>query len=191
MKIKLNEIPNEGRQYTFNRETGELNEVLDDLLADRPYSVELFIKPIGNAFEMTGRVNTMVGEICSRCGWDLDVAIDRKVREILMEEREDADTHRKSQSVHGNHSLDFSSEGPSMTSYRDDVFDVGEFVHELIALEEPFYPDCGDDKCERLLEVQAKQKEVNAEFDKADGTKKAGHPAFAVLQNLEVKKKKQ
>jgi hypothetical protein len=32
MKIRLSEIPPEGRKYSLNRKSGELNETLDDLL---------------------------------------------------------------------------------------------------------------------------------------------------------------
>lgn len=182
MKIRLSEIPREGRSYTFSRESGELNTVLEDLVQARPYDVEMHIKPIGNAYEMRGHVKTTVTGVCSLCGWDLEMQVERKFHEILLEEQED---HRKSHSVHGNQSVDFLGEGPSMVSYKGEVFYPGEFVHELIALEEPFYPSCGKVDCEHLEDVRRKREEIESAFE-ASEEKGAGHPAFSVLQGLNL-----
>lgn len=181
MKIRLNEIPHDGRSYTFNRETGELNEVLTDLVHDHDYDVELFIKPMGNAYEMKGKVQTAVTEVCSSCGWDFDLPIDRKIHEILFEEA--PEDYRKSHSVHGNQSVDFLAEGPSMTPYRGDVFDAGDFVHEVIALEEPFYPLCGGEVCKRADEAREIQQRLNEQFSGAE-EKTTGRSAFAALKGL-------
>lgn len=186
MKIRLNEIPQEGRSYIFDRESGELNATLNDLIGQHAYKVELFIKPIGNAYEMRGKLNTSTAEICSKCGWDFDLALDRSIHEILFEED---DSHRKTQSVHGNQAVDFLGGGPSMTPVRGDVFDAGEFVHEIIALAEPFYPLCGGEKCDHIEEVEEIQRKIQTEFQSAD-EKTEGHPAFSVLKSLEVSIKK-
>lgn len=182
MKIRLNEIPQEGRNYTFNRETGELNSKLEDLVQDHAYDVELFIKPIGSAYEMRGRVKTSVTDVCSLCGYDLELPIDRKVNEILMEDTEE---YRKAHSVHGNQSVDYEGEGPSMVSYKGNVFDAGEFVHEAIALAQPFYPSCGDQKCEHLEEIRRIESELAEAYEKADEAPQ-GHPGFAALKGLDL-----
>lgn len=186
MKIKLNEIPQEGRDYTFDRESGELNEALADLIGEHGYDVKLFIKPIGSAYEMTGRLKSTVTEICSRCGWDLEIPLERKVHEILLEE---GDEDRKGHSVHGNRSVDFSADGPNMTPVKGDVFDAAEFVHETIALAEPLYPSCGNDNCEHLAEVEAKKRELELEFAGAEVQKTSGHPAFSALKDLKIEGK--
>lgn len=186
MKIRLSEIPQEGRHYTFDRETGELNEALADILGESRYSAEMELKPIGNAYELRGRVRTSVPEVCSTCGYDFDLLIERKFHEILFEEHEEG---RKAHSVHGNQSVDFLGEGVSMTPYRNEVFDAGEYVHEAIALSEPFYPKCGgEDTCQREAEVLEIRRRLEAEFASAEEVV-AGHPAFAVLKSLAVDKK--
>ena len=58
MKIRLTEIPNDGRSYTFDRESGELNEQLSDLVGKNAYHVNFTISPIGNAYEMRGGFKT-------------------------------------------------------------------------------------------------------------------------------------
>ena len=92
--INLTEIPEDGREFEFNRQTGDLNELLKDILGDRAYQARLFIRPMGNAYEMTGEVRTQIGEICSLCGYDIELPIKRRVNEILIPESE---TYRKEQ----------------------------------------------------------------------------------------------
>lgn len=188
MKIRLNEIPEAGRAYQFDRETAELDQDLEDLIGQRDYDVDLFIKPIGNAYELRGQVKTAVGEVCSKCGWDFDFAITKPIREILFEEHEE---HRKAHSVHGNQSVDFSDQTLSMVPVRGDVFNVGAFVHEAIALSEPFYPMCGGGEiCLRENEVAEIRRKLEAEWERAEAEEKhRGNPAFAVLQNLDVGQK--
>jgi uncharacterized protein len=183
MKIKLNEIPQEGRSYTFNRESGELTPVLADLVKDHAYKVDVFIRPIGSAYELTGSVKSTTTEVCSRCGWDLEVPIDRKVHELLIDEGEE---YRKSHSVQGNQSVDFSADGPSMVSIKGEVFDIGEYAHEAIALAEPLYPSCGDDNCEHLAEVEAKKRELAEEFARVEAETNPGHTAFSVLKDIMI-----
>lgn len=180
MKINLSEIPAEGRSFHFDRKTGEFNETLADLLASRPYSVDFTIRPVGNAFELRGAVRTSFPEVCSRCGWDIEVPVDQKFNEILLEDQEQ---YRKSHSVHGNQSVNFLNEGPSVTHYRGDVFEPADFVHEVVAISHPTYPTCANDTCEHLPEVLRKQAELEAEFQKAEETR-VGHPGFAALKDF-------
>lgn len=182
MKIRLLEIPEEGRHFTFTRETGELNGALKDILDKTPYKVDVTIRPLGNAYEMEGRVVTSMAEICSLCGWDLTVPLNKTFKEILMEEPEiDRETHH----VHGNQSVDFLNDGPSSCNYKDGLFDAGEYVHELVAISEPSYPSCGDPDCEHLEEATAKRAELAAEFSKADESRSP----FAMLKDIQVSKK--
>lgn len=181
MKIRLSDIPEDGRHFTFNRETGELNSALADLIEKAPYKVEMTIRPLGNAYEMEGRVATSLQEVCSLCGWDLNLPLTRAFKEILVEEPEiDRETHH----VHGNQSVDFLSEELSASHYRDGMFDAGEFVHEIVALAEPRYPSCEDPDCEHLEEAKAKREQLAAEFAKADG--KAS--PFSKLKEITLKK---
>ena len=183
MKIRLNEIPEEGRSYEFDRISGELNEALEDLVGDHAYNADLFIKPIGGVYEVSGRVNTTMDEVCSTCGYDFELPVSRGFREILVQEKEE---HRKSQSVHGNQSVDFLEESLAMATFKGQVFDAGDYVHEVIAYAEPFYPTCGHDgdclRQDEVNEIRRKLELQDAKFEE----KRVGHPAFSVLQELAV-----
>jgi uncharacterized protein len=182
MKIRLNEIPEDGRSFTFTRESGELNAALKDILAKVPYRVDMTIRPLGNAFELEGKLVTSMAELCSLCGWDLTLPLNKTFKEILIEEPEvDRETHH----VHGSGSVDFMSEVGASSTYKDDVFEAGEFIHELVAISEPLYPACGDPDCEHLEEATAKRAELAAEFARADETKSP----FAKLKDIQVSKK--
>lgn len=179
MRINLNEIPAEGMNYEFSRKTGELNDILADLLEKNPYEVELFIKPMGNAFEMNGHMQSHKKAICSKCGSDIELPLAQKVKEILIEEPKE---YRKDQAVHGNGAVNFLNDGPSVVHYRGSYFNVDDYVHEAFALAEPFYPECGEDSCQNLQEVQEKLRELeqNSEIEKSN-------PAFSVLEKLRSK----
>ena len=181
MKINLAEIPAEGRNYTFNRETGELNKVLQDLLEDRPYEVDFLIRPMGNAYELKGWVKAKVPDICSKCGTEMEATVDRNFKEFLLEEDEE---YRKSHSVHGNQSIDFLTEGPSVANYRGSLFDAGEYIHEAIALGEASYPLCGGDHCLHSEEIEKIQEDLKNSFLAA--LAEEGHPGFSVLKNLQL-----
>lgn len=182
MKIKLSEIPSAGREYEYDRKSGELNEVLKDLIAGADYSVRFRISPMGNEFLLTGELKTVTSEICSRCGWDLEIPLYQKLNEVLVELPE---AQRDDQTVHGNQSVDFLAEGPSMTPYRKDIFNAGEFIHESIALAVPPYPDCGKELCPNLNEVLKKQEELENEFQK----KSTRVSPFEGLKNFDGLKK--
>ena len=183
MKIRLAEIPEDGRRFTFTRETGELNTALKDLIPKAPYRVEFLIRPLGNAYEMEGKIVTTMNELCSLCGWDLSLPLSKTFKEILIEETK---LDRDAKHVHGNNSVDFLTDGPSTTPYRDGVFETDPYFHELIAISEPLYPSCEDPDCEHLEEARAKQAEINAEFERAD----EGTNPFAKLKSLGIKPKK-
>ncbi len=184
MKIRLKEIPQDGRSYSFDRASAELNDALEDIVGEHDYAVELYIKPIGNAYEMTGSLKTVIPETCSHCGYEFELSIDRRINEVLFEE---VAVDRKAQSVHGNHSVDFEKDGPSMTPVQGDVFDASEFVHEMVALSEPFYPMCGPNgQCLRSKEVEEIRRRLEAESEFAEEEKPS---PFSVLKGLDLNKK--
>lgn len=187
MKIRLKEVPAEGRDYVFDRESRALDRDLESLLGKNDYRLEMKIQPINGAYELRGHLKTTVSEICSSCGYEISLRIDRKLHEILFEEEKD---DRKAQSVHGNQAVDYFSQGPSMTPVYNEILDVGQFAHETIALVVPFYPLCGDNgTCLRADEAREIRRRLEAEFAMADQAKEVGHPAFSVLKGLSVERK--
>lgn len=141
MKIRLNEIPEEGRQYRLNRETAELNAVLEDLIHHNTYNVNLDIRPLNaRDFTLNGSIATQTHEQCSRCGEDFDFAIDKKVHEILIPGHDEDRTGKYAKS--SSPSATGGDDEVSVTEYSKQQFDLGEYLHEVIALEVPFNPFC-------------------------------------------------
>lgn len=139
MRIRLNDIPEEGKSFLYNRKTGELNAILADLIADRPHQVEFVIRPLNTRdFEMSGTLKTDVAEECSRCGDDFDFNVDAKFREILIPRQPEDRTGRYAKV---NHLSDVVETGPSVSEYDGDfTFDIGEYLHEQTAIAVPFNP---------------------------------------------------
>lgn len=141
MKIRLNEIPEEGRQYLLNRQTSELNLILQDLVGNNAYDVNLYIKPLNSKdFTLDGAVKTQTSEQCSRCGENFAFDINAKLREILIPPQEQDRTGQYAKS-----SVNYTGddESISVSEYSKQLqFDLGEFLHEAIAIEVPFNPCC-------------------------------------------------
>lgn len=151
MKIKLNEVPEEGQNYDYSRSTAELNAALTDLIQDNDYDVHMFIKPLNTKdFTVTGNVATKRREQCSRCAEDFDQKIKKNLNEILIPHQEQDRTgkYSKSQVMLGD-----GNEEVSVTEYNKQQFDVAEFVHEAIALEIPFVAYC--ESCQKTENTEA------------------------------------
>ena len=174
-RINLNEIPEAGRQFVLSSETGELTSVLEDLIGTRPYKAEFIVRPIGDAYELIGRVSTRVPHVCSQCAEDLELPVDRKFKEILIEE---LPQEHKAHATHGSQSPDTDSQHTDVATYSGNQFDAGEFLHEQVALGEPLYPECGTKECK---ERQAE----NKKFMYVPEVK--GHPGFEALKDLKLK----
>jgi uncharacterized protein len=145
MKIRLNEIPEEGRQYLLNRQTAELNTSLQDLVGASPYEVNLYIRPINSRdFDLAGEIKTQTREQCSRCGTDFDYPVFRRIHEILIPEPEQDRTGKYAKS---STPISESEDSLNVSHYRGQQFDFGEFVHEAVALDIPFSPCCVE--CEK------------------------------------------
>ena len=138
-QISLKDLPADGRDYEFTRATGELNPVLKDLLGTHDYLLSLHIKPIGNAFDMKGELKTELNLQCALCADDFAFPVDIKINELLLVER------ALGKNDHGgkvNHAHEWASDGPDYIILPNEVFDIGEYAHEAIALSEPIRPLC-------------------------------------------------
>jgi len=145
MLINLNDVPEEGKSWSLNSNTGELNDVLRDLIGALFHQAELTIRPLGTTgtFEMVGRIQTQLPEQCSRCGIDYDMGLEESFRNLLMPELE---TPRDAKFSRPNHFTDLHEQGPDVVEYQGHMFDAGEFFHELVALAEPVVPAPPEDE---------------------------------------------
>lgn len=163
LQIKLSEVPTEGRTYHYNQQTGELLHILNDLVADKPFDVLFDIRPIGNVYEVRGQITASLPRICSRCGWDIEIPIKRQISELILPKAEEGkgDAHAKAGS------LADAPEDLAVTFVSEGVLNAAEFVHEMVAISDPLYPDCGLNDCENLIEVQQKLKDLAEQADRA------------------------
>lgn len=179
MRIRLSDIPEEGRNYSITRESGELGAALDDLIPNAEFRVELSIRPTGNVYLLEGKVQSSFQELCSLCGWDLSLPLNRAIKEILIEAPpEDRETHY----VHDHHTPN--EEELSTATYKNGMFDLGEYIHEVVAISEPSYPACEDPDCEHLAEANLKKEELRRQFEQAE----AKQSPFAGLKSLKIER---
>ncbi|OFZ31982.1 MAG: hypothetical protein A2622_12160 [Bdellovibrionales bacterium RIFCSPHIGHO2_01_FULL_40_29] len=138
MKIKLNEIPEEGRSYEFNRKTAELNSILADIISDEPYDIQFFIKPLNSKdFTISGMIKANSPEICSRCGDSFKYSVQKKINEILIPKPE---VDRTGKYAKSSVAVSEADDGVSVIEYENSQFDLGDFLHESIAIDIPFNP---------------------------------------------------
>lgn len=177
--VHLSELPPEGRSYSYSRQSGELDAVLEDLIAANNYDFEMFIKPMGGAFEVSGRMRTTLDLQCSRCALDFKLPIQQDFQELLMIE---AQRPRRSHSARTNHSSEGFTDGPFCNVIPSELFDVGEFLHELVAVAEPIKPlakEGCDKDCENYRDAL-----LQGWLTDPDAPKSGMEGPFAVLQRL-------
>lgn len=183
MKINLTEIPEEGRAYHFNSQTGELNAVLADLLGKTLHEAEFFIKPLNSRdFELIGTIATKLPETCSRCGIEFPFPVDEKFHEILIPKQNQP---RGSKYSKVNHVSDLPEDGPDVSEYEGHSFDIGEYLHEVVALAAPFNPAGPEDSEGNCTICKIPVRGRSFSYDETMPVEKPQNP-FAVLKNIKI-----
>ncbi|WP_374073219.1 DUF177 domain-containing protein [Bdellovibrio bacteriovorus] len=183
MKINLTEIPEEGRAYHWNSQTGELNSVLTDLIGNTLHETEFFIKPLNSRdFELVGTMKTKLPEQCARCGIDFAFPIDTKFHEFLIPKQ---DHPRGSKYSKVNHVSDLPENGPDVSEYEGNLFDIGEYLHEVVALAAPFNPAGPEDENGDCSICKIPVKGQSFSYDEQMPDEKPQSP-FAVLKNIKI-----
>lgn len=184
MLINLLDIPEEGKAYICNQNTGELNEAFRDLIGNTPYSTEFFIRPLAaGAYELSGKIKTEMPEECSRCGLDFKFNVDERFKELLIPEQS---TPRTGKYAKANHLSDMSTEDLTVAEYQGHHFNAGDYLHELVAITEPVNPAPEEDEkgdC-RVCKLKVRGKSFGYE-DKAPEIDQPESP-FSVLKNLKL-----
>jgi uncharacterized metal-binding protein YceD (DUF177 family) len=152
IEISLKDLPAEGRAFTYTRESGELSGFLEDLIDKNPYEVSFQIMPVGNAFTLQGQLTTGLNLACSLCAIDFKFPVKQKLNELLVVQRPMAKGEHQGKA---NHAHEWDDSGPDYILLDSGVFNVAEYIHEVIGLAEPMRPlgkpDC-DIACENLPE---------------------------------------
>jgi uncharacterized metal-binding protein YceD (DUF177 family) len=173
--VSLQELQPEGRDFFYTNLTGELTEGLKDIINNNPYSVSIHLRPLGNAFEITGKIETSMNLTCSRCGRDASLPIHDDFRELILVE---VDRPRGSQSGHvGAH---LTGDGPYCNYVSSDYFDLVNFVHEHVAASEPYIVECGKKDCEEAMHKAQLGSQAPASFDENTNP-------FAALKNVKLR----
>lgn len=182
MRINLLEIPEEGKSFSCNQKTSELNAVLQDLIGTSAFCTEFTLRPLqAGTFELTGFIETELPEDCSRCGLDFKMKIHEDFRELLMPEQA---LPRNSKFTKANHISDMSAQDLSVVEYQGHHFEAGEYLHEVIGLSEPLTPA---PTCDAQGNCSlCKKPVVDQKFGYEDpGFEKPVSP-FAVLKNVKL-----
>ncbi len=174
MLIDLKSIDEAGKDYNFDELSDETLGTFKDLIGDTPFKIELNIRPLGNTFQVHGAVNSEYNEVCSKCGYEIDLPLQNRINEILVIEKERPRNTQVSQSRQN-----FDTSAPSVTYINDSHFNLTEFLHEMMAAGMELYPQCKDTEvCESR---RYKEPLITDE-------ERPGHPGFAALKNLKVSK---
>ena len=98
----------------------------------------LNILKTGDIFTATGRFTLEKDDVCSKCGQDLQLPIDHKFTEFLMNEN---NADQKGHAPHSGLNLENDQEVTFVQGYE---LDLGEFIREQLAVAIPAYPVCAD-----------------------------------------------
>ena len=171
--VNLKELKPEGETFIYNQSTGELNKRLNDLVQNRDYDVEVQLLPMGNAFEISGKIRTSLDLLCSQCGRDMTSPVDEKFNELIVVMSE------RPRAGHSGHTGTLTEgSGPFCNYLSSYSLDLGDYIHELIAAAEPFAPQCLRADCENHLN--------NLKMSLSPQSQTSPNP-FEILKNIQVK----
>lgn len=180
MFINLLEIPDEGKTFICNNQTGELNAILADLVGKIPHKTEFFIKPLaGGTFELTGDIQTQLPEQCSRCGIDFNFKVNEKFKELMIPE---LDQPRNAKYSKANHFSEMSDD-LSVVEYQGHKFDIGEYLHEVVALSLPAIPAAPLDEKDNCTVCHLNKSAIKSSYNE---DLEAPTSPFAALKGLKL-----
>lgn len=183
MRINLIDIPEEGQSFFWNNQSGELSSVLADLIGKNLYQVDFFVKPLNSKdFELRGIIKTGLAEQCSRCGIDFEFPVKQEFYEILIPKQDHPRGGRYSKV---NHVSEAPDTGTETSEYEGNHFDMGEYLHEVVALAEPFNPAGPEDENGDCSICKIPVKGRSFSYNEEMPVEKPQSP-FAVLKNIKL-----
>jgi uncharacterized protein len=137
--IKIHEIPIGGLDFKFSDQSGELNQVLFDLMGDYPtYTVEAQVRPLDKAVILTGKLTGELRHVCSRCAEEFSSKFSKTLQTTYCPSKETVPNFSGLiNDMSGSFDLEF---------IEGNEINLAEVIHEHVALEIPFKPMCSE-KC--------------------------------------------
>lgn len=181
LKLRLTEIPEEGKSFTYTQKDPEALRALQEFVGNLPFEVKIHLQPINHAhFELKGVVKAASPQQCSRCAEDFQCHVTKNIHEIMIPELDVGRTERYAKTNVPEEESDLSS----LFYSPDMIFDLGEYLHEVVALalpENPAPPVVAE-QC-----MACPKKVVPGAFDYDETTPEAVRPSpFEVLKNLKM-----
>lgn len=184
MKIRLFEISENGEDFFWDSQSGELNDILKDIIGCQKYETKFNIKPMNNKnFVLTGSITSTVPEQCSLCCEDFKMPISTSFHEILVPKLEEGrtDHYTKANHITSDHS---NSDQLGSTEYVGTEFDMGEFLHEALAIEVPLVPVPEQDSQGNCSSCGENIK--NKSFSYIEDDSKLVESPFSALKNIKL-----
>jgi uncharacterized metal-binding protein YceD (DUF177 family) len=185
LKLNLSEVSEEPLEFNTSRKSGELNQALQDLIGSEDYQIHLSFQKLGNAYRMAGDVKTALPLTCSDCGGDYLHPVDHHFEELLVVQ---APYQKGDQAAKNNHAHEWETDQPECLYLESLVADLGELVHEQVALLEPLRPQGSADPahvCEDLSQVHRDWLTVGKEKELSPFEKEKS--PFKALEGLKLK----
>ena len=185
-EIALKDLPPDGTEFNYTPETGEMTSILSDLIQKNSYDIRLRLTPMGNAYGLKGEIKTALDLQCSDCGGEFKLKINTLVNELIVPQKPLAKGDQQSRA---NHAHELTEGGPNYILLENEVFNIGEYVHEAIALAEPIRPvgkpDCDPNCGELLTQLNRPWLTIGAKDEKSGEGIRAN--PFQVLEKMKLK----
>ncbi|MBK9293976.1 MAG: DUF177 domain-containing protein [Oligoflexia bacterium] len=138
MQLKFHEVPSAGIDLNFSHTTGELNGLLLDILGDFPnYETKIRVEPLEQMVQVKGQIKCELNLTCSRCAEVYANSFSKNfVTAFYKSEQSLKNFGMHSDDLTGSFDLEF---------LEGDIIDIGEVVHEQMALEIPYQPLCSEE----------------------------------------------
>ena len=165
LQINLKNLSNRGMDLYYDQKSTELTQRLSSLIGDNNYIIKAHIRNVGHSsYTISGTIQTCLNLLCARCAYEFKEPINKQFEEkILLQQK----LTRIDKSVRSNHFSELINT-EDFTVTNNALFNIGDFFHELIAIEEPLRPlggkTCDDDRssCEHLEKMKQKfSKKIN------------------------------
>jgi len=174
-RIDLGQLTEDGEEFSFSQDSEEVQGLfVENLGENRPFKIQLKATPQANFYSLTGSIEAAYEDVCSRCGYPVELELASRINEMLIL---DKSRPRKHQS---NHQLETEAGGLGdlAVSHIESLdFDAGSFLNELIVMAREDYPKCSnielcDSQIHRLDKVpQPKPEDTNPLYAALQGIK--------------------